>query len=219
MKKTLVIIVCAFLAVSTSAQRARSSSSSFFSAERSDAPVTFGITTGLNFANMAIEDEGVSISPDSRTGFNIGHTVDLPLMESLYIKSGLLYSTKGFKYEHGSTTETASPAYLEIPILASYRFSTNESMQFQVNFGPYLAYGIGGKWKYEKKGSTIETDFFSSENETNNFDAGLQLGAGVVFSNNYYIGAAYQWGMANVSKEDDYTFKNKNFMINIGYIF
>lgn len=87
----------------------------FFSTERSDAPIRFGITAGVNFANMSYDVNGVSVSPDSRTGFNVGLTVDIPLIESIYIKTGLGYTVKGSKLEVGNYEEKLSPAYLELP--------------------------------------------------------------------------------------------------------
>jgi hypothetical protein len=184
MKKYLLIAVCAVMALSASAQRARSSSTStFFSSERSDAPITFGITTGLNIANMTFDQDGLSISPDSRTAFNIGLTVDIPLLESIYIKSGLFYTGKGCKFEDKYSDVVYSPAYLEIPILASYRYDFSEAAQMQLNFGPYLAYGIGGKAKDDDD----EEDFFGSDSDTNRFDAGLQIGAGITVNQHYYF--------------------------------
>lgn len=220
MKKYLLIAACVMMALSVSAQRARSSSTStFFSSERSDAPITFGVTAGLNVANMSFEDDGVSISPSSYTSFNVGLTVDIPLLESVYIKSGLFYTGKGCKYEHKSDDVKLTPSYLEIPILASYRYDFNETAQVQFNFGPYFAYGIGGKSKYEEEKKTYETDFFGSDSDTKRFESGLQIGAGITVSQHYYFGVAYQWGLTNVFDDDDLTVHNKNFMINLGYNF
>lgn len=219
MKKYFMIIACAFVALSASAQRASSSSSSFFSTEKSDAPITFGITAGVNFANMSFSADGGSYSPDSRTAFNVGLTVDFPILESLYIKSGLLYSSKGYKIEDDDETYTASPAYLEIPILASYRYNFSDAAQLQFNVGPYVAYGIGGKYKYESDyyDEERETDFF--DDDTNKFDLGLQFGLGLTISQHFNIGVSYQLGLTNVFDEDGIDVKNRNLMINLGYTF
>lgn len=213
MKKYFLIIACAFVALSASAQRARSSSTSFFSTEKADAPISFGITAGVNFANMSFSADGYSASPDSRTAFNVGLTVDIPMLESLYIKSGLLYSSKGCKFDD----ETWSPAYLEIPILASYRYDFSEAAQLQFNVGPYLAYGIGGKYKYDGYGDDEEEDFF--DDDTNKFDCGLQFGLGVTFAKHFNIGVSYQFGLTKVFDDDDVSVKNNNLMINLGYTF
>lgn len=151
MKKILLIAVCAVCSLTASAQRASSSSSSFFSTEKADQGITFGIRAGLNMANMSASEDGVSASPESRTSFHVGVIADIPLMQSLYIQSGLFFQNKGYKFDD-EEKETAKPMYLEIPILASYRYNFSDAIQLQINAGPYFAYGIGGKVKYEYNG-------------------------------------------------------------------
>lgn len=219
MKKLILIIACIACTMTAGAQRARSTTSSFFSTERSDAPIRFGITAGVNFANMSYDVNGVSVSPDSRTGFNVGLTVDIPLIESIYIKTGLGYTVKGSKLEVGNYEEKSSPAYLELPILASYRYDFSDAAQLQFNVGPYLAYGIGGKVKVTDGSDEDEEDFFGDDSDTKRFDAGLHIGAGITVAQHYYLGVAYQWGWVNINEDSDLTVKNKNFMINLGYIF
>lgn len=235
MKKTLLVIACAVCALTASAQRASSSSSSFFSTEKSDAGVTFGIRAGLNFANASASSGGVSVSPSSRTSFHVGLTADIPLMQSLYIQTGLFLQNKGYKIEDSeedySETTTAKPMYLEIPILASYRYDFSDALQLQVNFGPYFGYGIGGKLKEEWSGNGYsgdsEVDFFGSNDDEDTagykrFNCGLQIGAGLTMGEHYYIGVAYQFGLTNMYDTPsgyDYKEKDKTWMISLGYNF
>lgn len=219
MKKLfLIITVCAVCTLTASAQRARSSSTSFFSTEKADAPVTFGIRVGLNLANMVDKDDKVSYKTDTRTSFNAGVMVDIPLLQSIYLQSGLYYTSKGFKDKGDDWKTTASADFIELPILASYRYDFGDAAQLQFNFGPYFAYGIGGKWKEENGNKEYSDDFF--DDDTHKFDMGLQVGGGVTISQHYYIGVAYEWGLTNLWKDsDDDSLKSKNLMINVGYTF
>jgi len=229
MKKLFLIAVCTFSALAVSAQRASSSSSSFFSTEKVEGGVQFGIRAGLNFANASFSSDEYSVSPKSRTTFHVGVIADIPLMQSLYIQTGLYLQNKGCKEEYSRETTTAKPMYLEIPILASYRYNFSDAAQLQINFGPYLAYGIGGKIKSESDGESEEEDFFGSYDDSDNagykrFDMGLQVGAGVTFASHYYVGVAYQFGLVNTKDlpsnyDGDYSVKNKNWMISLGYNF
>jgi len=207
MKKVLLIAVCAILSLTASAQRATSSSSSFFSTEKADQPVTFGVRVGGNLSTMTGDIDDVK----SRFGFNVGVNVDIPLLQSLYLQTGLYATQKGCKGD--GYDMKMNPLYLEIPVLASYRYNFSDATQLQVNFGPYMAYGISGKFKYEGH----EEDFFD-DGGAKKFDAGLQIGAGVTVSK-FYIGCAYQFGLTNISDSDDGDMKNSNFMFNIGYNF
>lgn len=217
MKKIILTIVGAIIATASFAQRASSSSTSFFSTEKSDQPITFGVRAGLNFANMSWEEDHSSLSLDSRTAFNVGLSVDFPILQSMYIQSGLYLSSKGCKEKSGSEEITMSPMYLEIPVLASYRYDISESTQLQLNVGPYFGYGIGGKYEAEKGDYSYDEDFFEDD-DVKKFDCGLQIGAGVTFGK-VYVGCGYQFGMANIIDDSDLSVKHKNFMINVGYNF
>ncbi len=219
MKKIILTIVGAIIATASFAQRASSSSTSFFSTEKSDRPITFGVRAGLNFANMSWEEDHSSLSLDTRTAFNVGLSVDFPLIQSMYIQSGLYLSSKGCKEEEkdGNYKVTMSPMYLEIPVLASYRYDISESTQLQFNVGPYFGYGIGGKYEEKEYGESYDESFFEDD-DVNKFDCGLQIGAGVTFGK-VYVGCGYQFGMTNIIDESDLSVKHKNFMINVGYNF
>ena len=232
MKKLLFTMVVAIMALTASAQRASSSSSSFFSTEKADNPVTFSIRGGVNFSNLSVEGDGLA----SRTGFHGGVNVDIPLLQSLYLSTGLYYTAKGYSInvdDDGASKNIytaeykAAGNYLELPVLASYRYDFSDNAQLQVNVGPYFAYGIGGKIKIKEtdgvysSGQLItkeieeEVDYF--HDDTNKFDVGLQIGAGMTFAKHIYLGVAYEFGFVNVI--DDVKSKNSNFMISLGYQF
>ena len=152
MKKIIIVAVCAFCALTASAQRASSSSSSFFSTEKADGGVQFGIRAGLNMAGMAYEEDNVTVSTDNKTNWHVGIIADIPMMESLYVQTGLYLQNKGYKEKEGDYELTANPMYLEIPVLASYRYNFSDAAQLQINVGPYFAYGVGGKIKETDEG-------------------------------------------------------------------
>ena len=215
MKKFLLVLVCAIVCTSiASAQYASDASRSFFSVQRSDEPVTFGIRGGVNFAKQTASSDGYSFSPKNNVGFNFGVSVDIPMMESLYLQSGLYYTVKGYKLEEDGYTEKATPSYLELPILASYRYNFSEYTQLQVNFGPYLAYGIAGKYKWDD--GDDDEDYFNDD--IKKFDAGLAIGAGMIFGH-IFVGINYDLGLTNILKDSEGTLKNKCLSINVGYNF
>ncbi len=226
MKKLLLTAVCALGIITASAQRASSSSSSFFSTEKADQGVTFGIRAGLNFATLTGDTDDAL---DSRTAYHVGVIADIPLMQSLYIQTGLYFQSKGMKYEesYGGDTykETLSPMYLQIPVLASYRYNFSDAFQLQVNFGPYFAYGVGGKYKIEySDGSDSyenEIDAFGDDGVLKRFDCGLQVGAGMTFARHYYLGFTYEFGLTDIANSDvsEVSMKNSNWMLSIGYTF
>ena len=232
MKKLFLVVVCAICALTVSAQRASSSSSSFFSTEKVDDGVQFGIRAGINFANASCKEDGDKVSLDARTTFHVGVIADIPLMQSLYVQTGLYLQNKGAKYEESGdgwrVKDEYKPMYLQIPLLASYRYDFSDDVQLQFNVGPYFAYGIGGKVKsseeFDGDTDSWEIDFFGDKDDEESmgnkrFDCGLQVGGGLTFAKKYYIGVAYEFGFGNISKWDDTTIKNKNLMVSLGYNF
>lgn len=225
MKKTILLLACLLCTLTASAQRARSTNTrTFFSTESTNRPITFGIRAGLNFASLNMEHFHNEF--DGRTSFHVGFSVDLPILQSLYVQSGLFLSSKGASYEDDSYDykETISPLYLEIPVLASYRYDFSEAVQFQFNIGPYFAYGISGTWTEEEKGYKHEYDIFDDgkeESDLKRFDTGLQLGIGFTLNNHFCLNAAYQIGFSNILGDSwpNYSMKNRNFMISLGYNF
>lgn len=249
MKKMYFLAVCCLISSSALAQRAKSSSS-FFSTEKADAPITFGVRGGVNFAGMSMGDSDIK-DPDGRTSFNVGVSVDIPILQSLYVNTGLWYTSKGCKWKESDYDDdgsyekeklTYSPAYLQIPVLASYRFNFSDKLQWQLNFGPYFACGVGGKGKYkdevgydyndfEPHVSTEKWDFFGDKGESSDgetwkidkddrnkrFDFGLAFGTGLTIAKHFFVGVQYELGLTRVCKSEKS--KNRNFSIYGGFNF
>lgn len=220
MKKLFLALVCAGCTLTASAQYASDASTSFFSTEKADQPVTFGIRGGVNFAKQVYSADNLSETSSNKTGFNVGLSVDIPLMQSLYVQSGLYYTMKGYKIEEDGETWKANPGYLQIPILASYRFNINDAIQLQVNVGPYFACGISGKDKVEGEywGESYEEEYDYFNDNFKRFDAGFIFGAGVTFGH-IFVGMNYELGLSNNLKDSDISQKNRCFSINLGYNF
>lgn len=217
----MLMAAFALSVVAASAQRASTSNSSFFSTEKSDQPITVGIRAGLNSSTIKMSEDNISLTCDPMLGWHAGVIVDFPIMKSFYIQSGLMLQQKGgteVEVEGYERYETKmDPMYLEIPVLASYRYDFSSSVQLQVNVGPYFAYGISGKEKEEGREENGEYDFFGDS--IKKFDMGLSFGAGVTFASHYYVGFAYELGLKNYCDDGDYSLKNNNWMFSVGYNF
>lgn len=181
-------------------------------------PVKFGVRGGLNISSASFSEYGDAIGASSRIGFNAGIILDMPVSESFYVQPGLYYTQKGFKYDGrtwrnlGNTKScTSTQGYVELPILASYRYPLTDDIQLQINAGPYAAVRLNNKVSDE------DYDFlYFDGGSSGSFDAGLQVGAGVLYDKHYYAGIGYEWGFLEQEHTDS---KNKNLFISIGYNF
>ncbi|HTE33557.1 MAG TPA: porin family protein [Chryseolinea sp.] len=104
-------------------------------------------------------------------------------------------------------------SYLEVPILAVYSYDLNENNNIFGGFGPYIAYGVGGKIKGNGfSGKAFEKDFGYKR-----FDAGLTFTAGYKFNRKWSVRLAYDLGLVNLQQDSYDKTKNRTFSINLGY--
>lgn len=168
---------------------------------------------GMNFSNMTKLDDAKALP-----GFNLGVGMDYGFSESWSLQSGLMISSKGYKYKEGDWKDKYRPIYLDIPILAAYKFNISDNTKFVINAGPYLAIGLGGKNK-----ETDEEDiklFDKDGYDWKRFDLGIQYGIGLELSDRYLINLSGQNGFISPKNYDggkDY--KNMTFSIGVGYRF
>jgi hypothetical protein len=196
-----------------------------------------GIKAGLNLSNMTFKDNEQTYSDDFKSlpGFHAGLTAEFMAGNPFSIETGLLYTTKGFKFSEketfmGDTYEVEAKRtlhYLEIPLLAKLNVDLGAATLFGTA-GPYVAMGIGGNDKYTAKynnESNSETEDIKwgtdeDKDDLRPLDYGLSFGAGVEIRS-IQLGVSYGLGLANISayRADDDVVKNRVLSVSIGYKF
>ena len=194
---------------------------------------TFGLRGGMNLSNMLMKynDEVWSEDFKMNPGYHVGLAVDVPIDKWLSFESGLLISTKGYKYsEEGDGYKVENKLnmlYLNIPLTPKATINTGKVKLYAVA-GPYLSIGLGGKWKSTNtyNGNT-ETDSekisWGSDGENDDFkrlDFGLTMGGGVLI-NALQIGVTYDLGISNILPEapDNSKIKNRVLGVTCAYWF
>ncbi len=198
---------------------------------------TFGFRAGVNWQNFNGKDEnGNMLSNQLVTRFHGGVNVEIPVAVDFYIQPGLLYATKGSLRKTMQNDQplhaTATIGYVEMPVNLLYKplLGTGHLI---VGFGPYIAYGVWGKARYELAGTTRTEDVkFKNTVETGDrtdvtyfrpLDAGANLIAGYEFSNRISFQLNAQLGMLRVNPTykmnpgDQSSVKNTGFGISVGY--
>jgi hypothetical protein len=186
------------------------------------AQVKFGPKAGMNLSTMTLKSSGISFDPKMLVGFHAGLVSEIGLTDNLKLQPGILYSSKGSKYELTLFEESFDfsmvPAFIEVPLNVLYSFGQGET-KFNIFAGPYFAYGIGGKFKSD--GETEDIIFGTSEDDDMKpFDIGVNFGAGVNIKG-FLVSAQYGLGLANLTTEDtgDTEMKNKVIGISVAYLF
>ena len=178
--------------------------------------VRWDVKFGMNFSNQTKLDETKALP-----GFTMGVGADYAFNENWYFQPGVMITSKGYKVKESGEKFTARPIYLDIPILAAYKFDITDNTKFVINAGPYLAIGLGGKVKEDGDNCKI---FDDKGGDWKRFDLGLQWGVGVELGEHYLVNFTAQHGFIAPGKSEDgngdeISPKNMSFAIGVGYRF
>jgi hypothetical protein len=189
----------------------------------------WGIVAGPNFSSLRTKNMfGNSGTETSKliVGVRAGVTVDIPLADEFFIGTGLLYAGKGGKEKDNIDFKTHI-SYLQLPIEFMFKPEVGNG-NLVLGVGPYLAYGLGGKYKGTLGSITVEDKVFDDGvNKLKRFDAGGTLQVGYEMKNGFYVGLNADLGMVNVidAKDllspvvNDRSVKNASFGVSVGYKF
>ncbi|MDO5664813.1 MAG: porin family protein [Bacteroidia bacterium] len=189
--------------------------------------LTFGVKGGLNMSNFT--GKGVK-DTKMKLGFNVGIAADYEFAENMAIQSGLYFMSKGAKKEialgKDKITHTANAYYLQIPVHFAYKVDIAPETRIVFHAGPYVAYGVGGKSKYDSKytdilkkaGISLDQNTFDKKVGYKPFDAGIGLGVGAEFGS-FLVDLGWDMGLVNISRVKDAPVKTQNAYLSVGYKF
>lgn len=161
--------------------------------------VGFNVKAGAGIANMNGDADG-----DPLFSYKVGVGAEIGLGGNWALQPTLFFVRKGttneireeFEGEVSKLKSTINANYLELPIMAAYRISL-PSTNVVLNAGPYLAYGLNGKYKFESDEEKTKTNTFGKD-AFKRFDCGL--GVGVAFEFGKFIaGIDANFGLANIA--------------------
>ncbi len=187
--------------------------------------IRFGVLGGVNFQNINGKDtDGDKLENDLKTGFHAGVNAILGIAPEFYLQPGILFSTKGCKFDE--TDVKLNVSYLEIPLNFLYRGEFGNGFVL-IGFGPYLGFGLSGKLK-DSDGNSIDVTF-SNDFQANGtwymrrFDAGANVFAGYELASGIFFQLNTQLGLIGINPETSdsgsETLKNTGFGLSAGYRF
>lgn len=216
------------------------------------APVKVGLRFGVNTSNISetrvTPGKTVSHEPAWKAGFTTGAVIDIPLKHNFYLTPGFYYDYRHDEYtlvstypkvHEGIETEVAVHSFgsvttnwFQIPMLVSYRIPFKVA-EFQFDFGPYVALGLGGRDNvtttiYDSTTPFLEPETvkhnafgYGSDSRYFNIDWGFDFGFGILFAKHYYVGAHYLIGARNLAlnKEEINKAHSNQWQFSIGYNF
>jgi len=179
--------------------------------------IYYGLRIGPAFSYVNSDDSRLD-GGKWQTGLNVGFAAGIPLSDTtpLYLETGLSYIEKGGKKNlAGGKKMTYDLNYLEIPIVAKYKYDIDSDLSIQPFFGGYFGVGVSGKIKnFEER--EAESSFRSSNFRRT--DGGLRLGCGLAYDM-FYCDLTYDIGLANICHDTFDASHNGSLQLNFGVNF
>jgi hypothetical protein len=147
----------------------------------SNAQTSFGLKGGVNFANLKVSGDGVNMSFDSRVGINAGAFATFITKQNFQFQPELLISMEGAK----SQGDEIKLTYLNLPLMVGYNISG-----FTLETGPQFGALLSAKSNDVDVKDQMETLAVS-----------WGVGAAYKLPGGFGIGARYNFGLSNISKE------------------
>lgn len=202
--------------------------------------VSFGLRAGVDFQNINGKNFfGDNLENDLVARYHAGINVELPLAPGFHLQPGLLFTTKGAKgtdnFLGQNVTTTVNLSYIEVPVNLLFKPELGTGRML-LGFGPYVAFGVGGKATTESGGVSGEVDIeFKNEVDEGDpegvfyakrVDSGANLLVGYEFMGGLSFQLNAQLGLADINPEDrtitekdETSFKNTGFGLSLGYRF
>lgn len=246
MKKLLLIVATAFMAISASAQVMSS-----YSYSKSKTSTLWYARLGVSFNNIAGASEAIDLANEGRThsevslGSRAGMDIDFGFQRpisnfGLYWGMELGIGTRGFstKYEETDDDETYDEKGHILtwnvkysPFTFGYKYSITDDIKLDAHLGLFVSYDFAGK-KLSYKDSDgdkweVDNDELKDEYDYQVFDAGMQIGLGVWYKR-LNLDFTYQRGFVPAAKIYYYdkdansvekSLHSSNFMIRLGVAF
>jgi hypothetical protein len=183
------------------------------------AQTKFGITVGINIANMK---EKVDDKKHLRTfipRIEIGSILEIPINENWILHTSPYYSGKGCRYGNTFTTKNDSIRihlnYIELPLQILYKFSSEKLSKVLIGGGCYVAYGFNGAVLYKDDVARTKKYLHRKNSYYKRWDFGYSLNSSYQYNNKYGIKAGFSHSLLNILRNGDADYKAKNIVFNI----
>jgi opacity protein-like surface antigen len=156
-----------------------------------------GFQLGLNFSSLSTNGTVLPNGTDGHTGLIVGGQVEMSLLANmLFLQPELRLVQQGYSLT-GTSSSDITINYLDIPILAKFKFESMPGMRPYLLFGPEIAM---------KLGSSYDSYWGSSGPPVNLWNFALDFGAGIEYdlnpSTNFFGERRYSLGLNNINGDN-----------------
>lgn len=173
-------------------------------------------------AGVGVSGHSGEANGNLRFAYRVGVGVDVPFSSVWGLRTGLNFEQIGSKnglkiplgdFDFGELVGTSLAAttrqyYLDLPLMAtaSAAFGSEQAVVF--SFGPYLAWGVGGKSKTKYNAAAGQTEisgdvFGDGDNTLRRFDFGLGAGAELQINRHFSVGLDSRLGLRHLQAHSE----------------
>lgn len=180
-------------------------------------PMRVGIIGGYNMATLWGDDADAA-GADSRSGFDIGGLVQLPMGDMITIQPEVHYTQKGASFEAGGVESELALDYIQVPILFKAGLPLAEGFDFDFQFGPSLGFNISCSQSIDD-GEDVDC----ADDTVKGFDYGIIAGGSFAWAagaGDVLVDIRYDLGLTAIGDEEDAAdMKNSALQFLLGYAF
>lgn len=163
--------------------------------------IHFGVKGGLNVATLS------DVDGSSRASIHAGGFVNFRFRQ-FAIQPELLYSGQGEKIDFIIGERTWRLGYINVPVMFQYY----PVRSFYLEAGPQLGFMVSAK----SHGGSTTTDI---KDAFNSADLGIGLGLGYKFPMGVGVYGRYNFGISDISDNDNTSVKNSVGQLGVSYTF
>jgi Outer membrane protein beta-barrel domain len=202
------------------------------------AQISYGVQAGVNIANWqgdamqslndVVDLSNGYITTRSRTGFNVGTYVNIPLTEQISFEPGVMYSQKGYtmqgdlkidalKFLGVNASAKVESHYIDMPLLLKAEVAKGLS----IYAGPQISYLANTNLHVNSSilGISLLNRKLDLTDNFNRVDMGIVGGLGYQFDNGVNIKAGYDYGLSKLDKNENFKAYNRVIKLSVGFSF
>lgn len=169
--------------------------------------VSLGLKGGLNYTNFSGQNiEGLNFR--NATNFHLGAVAEVEFNANFKLQADLLYNIVGTEVKTLTEQYENKMGYVSIPVALKLAVSSRKSF---IEGGAQVSYLLT-----EQRNSISE---IQAQWETqNDLDFGVFVGFSYHPIDKLFLQARYHWGLTDIKKIDDNSFKNQGVSLSLGYL-
>lgn len=176
-------------------------------------PVRLGVIGGANLSGAWGDDaEGTG----TRTGFDVGGLVQLPMGDMITIQPEVHYTQKGYEVETAGFESEVSLNYIQVPILFRAGVPLAEGFDVDFQVGPSFGFLVS----CEASAGSVSAD---CDESVKSFDYGIIAGGSFSWAagpGDLLFDIRYDLGLTAIGDQENAAdVKNTNFQFLVGYAF